>query len=191
MPKFEDVARRSVNTLFSDIVSADRFTKWRAGIEVGVVDKLSQYAFGEIFWKKSLGRPNTPTLSEGVTVESWRVEMVLVGDIAGAARWQPLRVPYSPSWWDGKSDGEYWRVSYMVPNLTVGVTADGLPEHFENTYIVPQLKRDIPWKIPGGRFGIGSLGLRALEPPGVTFVKREESVRFSFEVVLKSLFVSI
>lgn len=78
----------------------------------------------------------------------------------------------------------------MVPNLTVGLTVGGRPEHTEYTYIVPQLKRDIPWKIPGGRFGIGKLGLRALEPPGVAFVKTEKSALFTFEVVLKSLFVS-
>jgi hypothetical protein len=146
MPDFDTLARESVGTLFSDVVSADRFRKWRVGVVEGVANTLSQYAFGEIFWKKSLGRPNTTKLSEAVTVEAWRDEMVLVGDIGGAAHWQPIHVPYHPSWWDGKDDGEYWRVSYMVPNLTVGLSADGLAEHSTYTYIVPQLKRGIPWK---------------------------------------------
>lgn len=190
MPDFDTLARESVGTLFSDVVSADRFRKWRVGVVEGVANTLSQYAFREIFWKKSLGRPNTTKLSEAVTVEAWRDEMVLVGDIGGAAHWQPIHVPYHPSWWDGKDDGEYWRVSYMVPNLTVGLSADGLAEHSTYTYIVPQLKRGIPWKIPSGRFGIQNIRLRSLEPPGVAFVKKEESVHFSFEVVLKSLFVS-
>lgn len=89
-----------------------------------------------------------------------------------------------------KDDGEYWRISYMVPNLTVGLPLDGKPEHTEYTYIVPQLKSDTHWRIPGGRLGIGNIGLRALEPSSVMFVKRQQWAHFSFEVVLKSLFVS-
>ena len=190
MPDFDALAIESVGTLFSDVVSADRFTKWRVGIVAGVAETLSQYAFGEIFWKKSLGRPDTTKLSEAVTVEAWRDEKVLIGDIGGAAQWKTIRSPYYPSWWDGKDDGEYWRVSYMVPNLTEGLSVDGLSEHSTYTYIVPHMKLDIPWKIPGGRFGIGNLGLRALEPPRVAFVKTKKSVHFSFEVALKSLFAS-
>lgn len=59
MPDVYDLARKSVGKLFSDVVSADRFNKWRAGVAEGVADKLSQYAFGEIFWRKSFGRPDT------------------------------------------------------------------------------------------------------------------------------------
>lgn len=190
MPDFDDLARKAVGTLFSDVVSADRFKKWRVGVVPGVADMLSQYAYGEIFWKKSLGRPNTSKLSEAATVDAWRDEKVLVGDIGGAARWKTIRVPYFPSWWDGKDDGKYWRVSYMVPNMTVGLSVDGLTEHSTYTYIVPQLKLDIPWKIPDGRFGIGNTGLRTLEPPSVAFVKTKNAVHFSFEVVRISLFVS-
>jgi hypothetical protein len=187
MPDIYDLARESVGTLFSDVVSADRFKKWRAGVKEGVADKLSQYAFGEIFWKKSLGHPNTLKLSEAVTVEAWHIEEKNVGS-PDAPIWKPVSRLYYPSWWDGKDDGEYWRVSYMVPNLKVGLSVDG--EHDTKTYIAPQLKFDIPWNIPGGRFGIGNIGFRALEPPQVAFVKTEKSVHFSFEVVLKSLFVS-
>ena len=190
MPDFDDLVRKSVGTLFSDVVSGDRFRKWRVGVVASIADTLSQYAFGEILWKKSLGRPNTTKLSEAVTVEAWRDEKLLVGDIGGAAQWKTVRVPYFPSWWDGKDDGKYWRVSYMVPNVTVGLSVDGMTEHSTNTYIVPQLKLDIPWTIPAARFGIGNVGLRTLEPPRVAFVKTKKAVRFSFDVVLKSLFVS-
>jgi hypothetical protein len=190
MPDLYDLARESVATLFSDVVSADRFKKWRAGVKEGVADKLSQYAFGEIFWKKSLGHPNTMKLSEAVTVEAWSIEEKNVGPPDGAQIWKPFRSPHYPSWWDGKYNGEYWRVSYMVPNLTVGLSVDGNPEHYTKTYIAPQLKFDIPWNVPGGRFGRGNIGFRTLEPPYVVFVKKEESVHFSFEVVLKSLFIS-
>ncbi|MDQ3010440.1 MAG: hypothetical protein M3X11_07025, partial [Acidobacteriota bacterium] len=134
MPDFDDLARESVGTLFSDVVSAARFKKWRVAIVAGVADTLSQYAFGEIFWKKSLGRPNTTKLSEAVTVEAWRDEKLLVGDVGGAAHWKTIRMPYYPSWWDGKDDGRYWRVFYMVPNLQVGVPVDGRAELFTYTY---------------------------------------------------------
>ena len=188
MPRFDDLAR--LNMLFSDVVSANRFKKWKAEIVRNTGTNLFQYAFGQIFWKKSLGRPNTATLSEGLEVEAWRVEMHLVGDVGGAAQWKPIRVPCSPSWWDGKDDGKYWRVPYMVPNLTEGASNDGLPEHSTYTHIVPHLKQSTAWTIPGGRFGIGSAGLRAFEPPGVAFIKNKGPVYFAFEVVLRSLFVS-
>jgi len=188
MPHFDDLARFS--TLFSDVVSPNRFKKWKAEIVRDVGHNLSRYAFGEIFWKKSLGRPNTATLSEGFAVEAWRDEMHLVGDVGGSGRWELLRVPCFPSWWDGKDDGKYWRVPYMVPNLTEGASNDGLPEHSTYTYIVPHLKPGTAWAIPGGRFGIGSAGLRAVEPPRVAFIKKKGPVYFPFEVVLKSLFVS-
>ncbi len=188
MPHFDEVTR--LGALFSDVVSVDRFMKWKVDVVRGVDNTLSQYAFGEIFWKKALGRPNASRLSEGFTVEAWRTEMVLVGDVGGAAHWQPVRVPYLPSWWDGKDDGAYWRVVYMVPNLPVGESSDGLPEHSTYTHILPHLRHDIGWEIPGGRFGIGSAGLRGLVPPEVVFVKKEAPVHFSFEVVLRSLFIS-
>ncbi len=114
--------------------------------------------------------------------------MVLVGDIGGTARCKPIKVPYYPSWWDGKNDAEYWRVSFMVPNLASGLSNDGDPDHSTYTHIVPQLKDDIAWAIPGGRFGIGHVGLRSVEPPKVSFVKTEEWAHFSFEVVLRSPF---
>ena len=190
MPDIYDLARVSVGTLFSDVVSADRFKKWRAGVVVSVADKLSQYAFGEIFWRKSLGRPNTTKLSEAITIEAWQDEEAH----DRPDHWTPFRGPRYPAWWDGKDDGEYWRVSYMVPNLaeglSVGLPNDTEPPHIAYTHIVPQLKLDVPWQIPGSRFGIGNTGLRTLEPPGVAFVKPKTSVHFSFEVVLKSLFVS-
>ena len=190
MPDFHELALESVSTLFSEVLSPNRFKKWRARVVPDVAALLSQYAFGEIFWKKSLGRPNTTKLSEAVTVEAWEVEERLVGSPGGAARWETLRRPYFPSWWDGKDDGRYWRVSYMVPNLSEGETVDGRPEHFKHTYIVPHLKPDISWNIPSGRISAGNTGFRTLEPPRVVFVKLKKSAHFSFEIVRKPLLVS-
>jgi hypothetical protein len=190
VPGFQDLVRESANRLIGGVVSADRFRKWRANLDHGVASTLNRYAFGEIFWRKGLGRPNTVHLSDGFVIDAWHEQMVLVGSIGGPAHWQPLRVPYTPSWWDGKDDDEHWRVTYMIPDLLRGETADGLTEHFEHTHIAPRLKREVPWTIPGGRFGIGHAGLRTLAPPAVVFVKKEASAHFSFEVVLGSLFVS-
>jgi hypothetical protein len=190
LPNFNELARESVGLLFSDIVSADRFTSWRAGVVEGAAATLSQYAFGEIFWRQALGRPDTTKLSDAVTIESWRDDSVLAGDINGAATWKTIRAPYYPSWWDGKNDGEYWRVTYMVPNLTVGLSVDGLPEHSTQTHIRPQLNSDVTWTIPGGRLGIGNTGFRTLKTSEVVFIKTDKSVHFSFEVVLRSFFMS-
>ena len=117
MPDFDDLALESVGTLFSDVVSVDRFKNWSAGVAGRVADIVSQYAFGEIFWKKSLGRPDTTKLSDAVTVEAWREEEILVGNIGGAARWETIRALYYPSWWDGKDDGEYWRCHVWYQTL--------------------------------------------------------------------------
>ena len=190
MPDLHEVALESVRTLFSEVLSPNRFKKWRARVAPDAAALLSQYAFGEIFWKKSLGRPNTTKLSEAVTVEAWQDEEALVGDIGGGAHWVTFRNPRFPSWWDGKDDGRYWRVSYMVPNLSVQVTVDGLPTHFRHTYIVPHLKPDTSWNIPSGKSVIANTGFRTLEPPRVVFVKTEKSAHFSFEVVRKPLLVS-
>jgi hypothetical protein len=53
MPDFKD-ARAAVDKLFSDALSPERFESWRAETEnFGILDRD---AFGEIFWRKPLGK---------------------------------------------------------------------------------------------------------------------------------------
>lgn len=190
MHNFPDAARESLNGLISGVLSTDRFAKWKASVSPDVARVLNSYVFGEIFWRKTLGRPTSAKLADAFEIETWRDQIVLVGDIGGSAHWLPLHVPYFSSLWDGKDDDEYWRVSFMVPNVPSAAPHDGHLEDAEHTYITPQFNRQVAWKIPGGRYGIGNSGLRIFEPPGVAFVKTQAPAHFSFEVVLRSILLS-
>ena len=184
MTNIDRVAPNALKTLFSDVVSAERFRNWKAS-DAGVAGMLSTYTMGEIYWRKAIGRPHTASLSEGFVIEAWRDEMILVGQVGGAAHWQPVKSPYFPSWWDGKDDGEYWRVPFMIPNLKDGRSSDGA--HDEYTHIEPHFRENVWWRVPGGRFGIGSAGHRAFEPDKAVFVKLAGAVHLCFEVVTQAL----
>lgn len=183
MPDPTDIAR-DVSHLLSDTISADRFRDWRM---TDVAPVLGDYVFGEIFWKKSIGRPNFDKLSDGFTIDAWHDEMVLVGTPGGAAHWITLPAPHQASWWDAPPDEDFWRISFMVPGLARGKAVDGI--HHQHSHIVPKLVKKVSWTIPGGEYGIGAAGLKAIEPSGATFTGESGPLHLSFEVVLKSLFV--
>jgi len=187
MSKFHDAAKDSLQSLFSHPVSAERFKSWRTDLVPDIGRLLSGYGLGEIFWKKSLGRPKTASLSQAFTVEAWRDEEILVGDVGGAAHWQLLRVPYAASWWDGKDDAEHWRVPYMIPSMAPGEATDGV--HNEYTHIVPHMVPGVRWDGDGAVVH-ARIGFRAFHPQSAVFVKGPATSHFSFEVVLEPLLVS-
>ena len=134
--------------------------------------------------KKALGRPDAATLSQGFLLQAWQEEIVMIGAPgSGEVRLITIRAPLSPSFWDGPSDDENWRISYLIRNLRQA-SSD------ERTFIVPALKEDVAWDIPRGRLGIGGVGLRALKPSQVVFIKGEGPVYFSFEAALSPLSIS-
>jgi hypothetical protein len=184
MSHIANLVQESVHDLFATGASRSRFKRWKDSVDPGVATVLGGYAFGEIVWKKQLGRPNTIKLSDGFSIEAWRDDMVLVGDIGAAAHWQPLHTPYQPSWWDGQEDAEHWRVSFMVPDMKAGASVDGLTGHSTYTHIVLHFQRGVSWLADGGPFRYAPVGLRVFDPPHVVFVKPQTFVYFSFEVVL-------
>ena len=98
-----------------------------------------------------------------------------------------ITLPNLPSWRDGKSDDQYWRVSYMIPHIPDGHHKDLLFGPWDEfTFITPELVKGVSWSAPpGGRFGIGGFGLRVIEPDSVVFVKEEGVKYISFEVVTR------
>lgn len=185
-----DMARESLGVLISDVVTKDRFVKWKEDLHESARETLGRYAFGEIFWRKSLGRPTSARLSDAFTIEAWRDDPQLGGDVGGAAKWFPVRLPYWPSLWDGKDDGEYWRVAYSIANLVNDHPAHGFSDQFTHTHIVPHFAKGVTWDAPGGLHVRLMVGLRTLDPSGVSFVKKDGPVHFSFEVVHRPLRVS-
>jgi hypothetical protein len=180
-----EIAKDSLKVLFSDVVSANRFRQWKTS-DSGGAGLFSQYALGEIFWKKAIGRPSTALLRDGFSIDASYEVWVLL-PVEGGAAWERLLTPCIASWWDGKNDNEYWRVPFMVGKIPSGRTLDNDPLHSLYTHITPSLQRNVPWT-SGGRFGVGSLGIRTIEPHAAVFVKEEGAVNLSFEVVLKSPF---
>ena len=154
--EYFDRAKAAAEKLFKGPISAGRFREWVRNDSAGLGFKT--YAFGEIFWDKAIGRPQTASLSEGFTIEAWHDEKFLAGQIGGAAAWTTVRAPHYPSWWDGHDDDKFWRVSFMVPDLHDGRVTDGI--HNRLTYIVPRLVGDVswwprnrPWSLQGRRAG--------------------------------------
>jgi hypothetical protein len=175
----------SFKALFSDVVSHDRFEQWKEDYQQ-IAAVFDDYLFGEIFWRKAMGRPKTAKVSEGFLIQSWRNTKILAPKPSGLGTiW--IKIPHSPIWWDGKDDAEYWRVPYLISAIPFGHRKDLVFGDFdEATFVVPGFS-DVPWEVPGGEFGIGHLGMRVFEPREAVFVKEKGSAHFSFEVVSRIL----
>jgi len=175
----------SLGVLYSDVVTTKRFKHWKEDHRP-IANMMDDCIFGEIFWRKAMGRPKTANLSSGVRVDSWRTTRILNGTPSGVTSiW--LNVPHSPSWWDGKDDGEYWRVNYLISHIPDGHRHDPVFGDFEETtFIVPQFE-NVPWDVPGGKLGIGNAGMRVFEPRDAAFVKTPGAAHVSFEIVPRIL----
>jgi hypothetical protein len=181
MLNVNDLALKSASVLFSSPITTDRFKSWATKNTPDIAGLVNSYAFGEIFWKKALGRPNTAKLSDGFVFDAWHDQQSL--DLK-TGHWIHYGVPYVVMLSDGKDDEDYWRVVYMVPRLAMGNAADGLREHDEYTHFVPGLAKGIAWSTPGGVFASG-FGFRTLSPHQAVFVKGDQAVHYNFEVILQ------
>ena len=170
----------SLRVLFSDVVTRARFQHWKEGHQQ-VSNLVEAYVFGEIFWRKSLGRPKTTRLSEAVSVHSWRTTKIINGTPAGlAAVW--INVHHYPTWWDGKDDGDYWRVPYLISDIPDGQRHDPVFGNFdETTFIIPEFE-GVPW-VAGGDFEVANSGMRVFVPRDAVFVKESGATHVSFEIV--------
>ncbi|MFL6846729.1 MAG: hypothetical protein ACJ8ER_17830 [Allosphingosinicella sp.] len=186
MPKDEDVAQLALKHLFDGVLSPERFSSWKAELG-GTIETLRTYAFGEIFWRKSIGRPHTPALADGFTIEAMTDESIFVVDADGSSHWQPWQLHYQPSWWDGKDDDEFWRVGFIVPDIQDGRAVDGI--HNRSTAVLPRLLNDVWWIGPEGAPDIVTSLQRMIVGDWAVFVKGDTSVHLSFEVMVKSLTV--
>jgi hypothetical protein len=95
---------------------ANHLRNWAAG--EAVVDRI---AIGSIFWKKSIGRPASPGLCDGLTVELYSYKVVTIGTPdTGAGIDTKVKQPFPPVVWDGRDDAEHHWVHFLRGMLGPG-----------------------------------------------------------------------
>jgi len=173
----EDVA---INELLDGALSSERFEKWRARAKN--TQTLSHWILGEIFWRKPLGRPRTPSLYEGFEIETSREQYEDTDRKTGIAIITNFPFPErNIKWWDTPSDSGHWRVLFRIQNAETGLHA-GPNRSDLNTSIRPHIRKDVSWMVTGIR-PRSRAGIRKLEPAFAKFVKGDEMEYRSFEVV--------
>jgi hypothetical protein len=177
----------SLRVLYSEALNSDRFRRWRLTQEAAA-KALADYVVGEIFWSKSIGRPNTSKLSAAFVIDSWRTTKIINGGIGGALHAEDINVPHVLTWWDGKDDGEHWRVNFLIPNVPFGHRKDPVFGDFDEvTFIVPTFAKGISWTVPGEQLGIHQIGPRTISPSTAALVKENGPVYISFDVIRQLL----
>jgi len=121
-------------------------SNWHSG-GYDVVDLASELIIGEIFWRKSIGRPRTSTLSEAFNVYAWTVT-----DPKGKDSPLPY-VPRLVKLKDAKDDVQFWRVSYVVFGVEAGhhelpFDIPSMPVSWDDyTHVVPKFN-NVQWEGP-------------------------------------------
>jgi hypothetical protein len=190
MPKpLGELVKKGIESLYSDILTPKRFVHWKNS-DKNIIKVFDDYVFGEIFWRKSIGRPTTEKLRDAFIITAAIHSKIKVNkdEKVGLKTWT---LELCPWWGDGKSDDEYWRVSYRIPNVTPGQHhhEQHIGEDWDDlTWITPKFVKGVPWKVPGGKFGVGDIGVRVFEPaPPVVFMKEAGGPKYiSFEVVMRA-----
>jgi len=166
MPKpLGELVKKGIESLYSDILTPKRFVDWKNS-DKDIIKLFDDYVFGEIFWRKSIGRPTTERLRDAfiITSETHSKMKDQDNNIVGLV---PVTMEYSPWWGDGKSDDEYWRVSYRIPDIKPGQhhLEPNIGEDWDDlTWITPKFVKGVSWKVPGGEFGVAGIGVRVFEP---------------------------
>lgn len=180
-----EITLDDLQVLISDVLNADRFRDWVK--EHDGARQLADYVFGEIYWHKSIGKPNTDTLAKAFLITSWRTIRIIVGTPDGLKS-EDVTLPHVPTWHDGKDDGEYWRVNYVITGVPFGHRKDPIFGNYDEiTFIEPTFVNGITWSVPGGQFSIHAVGPRRIYPPSVAFVKEGGPVHISFQVTRQNL----
>lgn len=182
-----ELPHHELNGIILDVLSVDHFRTWVK--KRNVARALGEFVFGEIYWHKSIGRPNSETLAEAFHIHSLRSGRIIVGTPEGLKA-KDVNIPHEPSWFDGKDDDTYWRVNYLISGIPLGHRKDPIFGNYsEVTLIEPTFVKGVTWSVPGGPFSLQpvSLGPRAIHPVSAAFVKEERPIYISFEVKRRSL----
>ncbi len=108
---------KDIAPLFDRPLTKDTYDVWARSVATGAVhNAFSDVAFGTIEWLRVLGRPTTPTLSEGFSVKFWLYQDVGFDTPDGyMPRWTHTPIPVTT--FDGQSDDTTYRVNYIVTNM--------------------------------------------------------------------------
>jgi hypothetical protein len=164
-----------------------------AGKQDGVADVLDKCILGEIYWRKSMGRPSTQKLCEAFSLEVWTDEPIARDPLNRSGTTETFHHQRMTKIWDGIDDAEFWRVSFQVAEVDPGhveITLDIGQDSYDNiTYIVPGFK-NVSWNGPGPIVETeGSIArpYRVFVPYEITLVKSKVVDHRSIQIVRSRL----
>jgi hypothetical protein len=149
-------------------LSAKRFTD----LKVGGSDHafFRNAVFGEIIWRKSIGRPATPQLHVAFTASADSPFVATDFDSPTGKTPPGLVTPYFPVLWDAPEEAQQWRVNVMIPNIDFDAVLR----------IRITLNDNVAWKKPDGTNA--RPWLLALDPPNLAFAKGMRPAHFTVNV---------
>ena len=168
-----DLLHRELTTLRPVLlhpVTADALDHWAAKSTIRA-DILANTVWGEIRWRKHIGRPLAATLASAFVIEhtSWQWVKEFKG---GAVTYIQLLVPHpAPQKHDGPDDDTYHRVSFMAE------------ANQHESEIRVRFAPHVGWD---GRVQLIGPGYKTIEPAARVFLKASNrEVLEPFEVIVK------
>jgi hypothetical protein len=177
-----DKAIVTVGPLFSSTFSHDRFLRWKAGNDE-IADIFDKCILGEIYWRKSIGRPKTKsgTLAEGFSLRVWTEQHFKIDK-----KWKLRNHFPAVKLWDAEDDAQFWRVGYLVSGVEPGHFPGNIdtndPPYDDLTHIVPVFNK-VPWHGPPPPHEDDYLGFRVFLSYEIILVKEAGADHRSIQVV--------
>lgn len=126
-----------------------QLSKWLAQGHEVADDAYQNSVVGEIYWRKSMGRPKNLPLSDAFTITSWSDYVHSLDSAHPTQLVADITQPHIVKLWDGPSDDTFWRVSFhisgVIPGHVAGNPDIGILPYDNFTYIVPTFN-DVPWQ---------------------------------------------
>ena len=165
------------NKLTVKPITANRLDQWISNDPVRR-DLLSDTVWGSIRWRKSMGRPITPTLASAFDIEHIHWQTIVWLTPEGFRHVDIETKHREPTKWDVPDNSEYYRVTFMT--YQGGSLASG-PVNRIRVSFAP----GVAWE---RRIQV-TTGYRSITPLGILFSAKagERIVLEPFSVVIKSL----
>jgi hypothetical protein len=177
-----------VDAHLGDIVTgsfAMHVERWKQR-NVAIAHLFVDCIVGEIFWRKTLGRPKIANLAHGFVLMPWTWVHEAIPDESGALALRPLATPLNYRLSSLADDEHFWRVGYVVEHVPIGPHPfnTGFGAYDDWTDVVPDFAKGVPWEHPQGPLIDPVLqGFRTFTPLQCVVSKRPGPVQQDFEVI--------